>query len=492
MGIIKRQGIQNTIISYAGVIIGFINVVILLPTILEKEQVGLTRLLVTIALIYAQFSALGFSNAGVKFFPYFRDKLNQHNSFLSFFLGVPLAGFILVTILFFIFKSYILGYYSQESGLILKYYYYILPLGFFTLLFNLLNAYLISLYKTVVPSFVQDFLLRILITLVVSGYAWELYNFEVFMLLFVIANCSVAFFLFIYIVWLRQFFINLNIVLLKEKPLKPMLRYGFFSFMGNISSTIIMSIDSIMIGHYNGLGSVGVYTTAAYIARVILIPGRSLYKIAWPQIADFWKTHNIPGLAKLYQQVTRINMVIGCLLFIGIWANINNMFALLPDEYSAGRYVIFFIGLARLVDLATGINGHILLTSSRYHYDLLFNIALSLLIVVSNIYFIQVYGINGAAFATMMAYILINLLRLLVVWLWFGMQPFNFSSLQIIGISLIAYGAGVWLPILGNTVLDIIVRSALITLIYGTGVLILNLAPEVTDKFLKYIWKSKS
>ncbi|MDB5261400.1 MAG: hypothetical protein JWQ14_681, partial [Adhaeribacter sp.] len=69
MGIIKRQGIQNTIISYAGVVIGYVNTVLLLPWILDEEQVGLTRLLLTLAVLYAQFSALGFANAGVKFFP---------------------------------------------------------------------------------------------------------------------------------------------------------------------------------------------------------------------------------------------------------------------------------------------------------------------------------------------------------------------------------------------------------------------------------------
>ena len=491
MGIIKRQGIQNTIISYAGVVIGYINTVLLLPWILDEEQVGLTRLLLTMAVLYAQFSALGFANAGVKFFPYFRDKAKQHHSFLIFFLGVPIAGFLTITLLFFLFRNVIINYYIKESALILNYYYYIIPLGLFTLLFNLFNAYLTSLYKTVVPSFIQDFFLRILITLTILGYSWGFYNFEAFLLLFVVVNCSMALCLLVYITFLRQFFIRPELTALKEKPLKQMVRYGLFALLGNISSTIIISIDTMMIGHYLGLGDVGIYTTAAYIASVILIPGRSLYKIALPQIADFWKTENTLALAQLYKQVTRMNLVIGCLLFIGIWANIGNMFALLPKEYSQGRYVILFLGLARLFDLATGINGHILITSARYRSDLILNIFLSFLTVISNLIFIPVYGIEGAALATMLSYVLINLLRLILVWFWFRMQPFDKTSLQIIALATASYLAGVALPFLVNTPVDIAIRSALITLIYGTGILTLNLAPELTSKLQSMLFKTK-
>ena len=492
MGIIKRQGIQNTIISYAGVVIGYINTVLLLPWILDEEQVGLTRLLVTMAVLYAQFSALGFANAGVKFFPYFRDKANRHNSFLIFFLGIPIAGFLSITLLFFLFRQLIIGYYIKESTLIVNYYYYIIPLGFFTLLFNLFNAYLTSLYKTVVPSFIQDFLLRLLITVTILGYAWHFYSFEVFLLLFVVVNCSVALFLLVYITWLKQFFIRPELTPLKKKPLKQMVQYGFYALLGNISGTVIISIDAMMIGHYLGLGDVGIYTTAAYIASVILIPGRSLYKIALPQIADFWKTENTKALANLYKQVTRMNLVIGCLLFIGIWANLDNMFALLPKVYSQGRYVILFLGMARLFDLATGINGHILITSSKYRSDLILNIILSVLTIFTNLIFIPVYGIAGAALATMLSYVLINLLRLILVWYWFRMQPFNKTSVQILALAAFSYVMGISLPYLFNTPIDIAGRSALITLVYGAGILIMNLAPELTKKLQAMLLKAKS
>jgi O-antigen/teichoic acid export membrane protein len=151
--------------------------------------------------------------------------------------------------------------------------------------------------------------------------------------------------------------------------------------------------------------------------------------------------------------------------------------------------VILFVCTARLIDLATGINGHILITSPRYRLDLVFNILLSVMTIVANTYFIPRYGITGAAFVFMAVYAIINSLRVVSVWVFFRMQPFESSSLKVVLAGALAYAAGAALPYVVNTWLDILVRSAIITLVFGAGVLAFNLAPEITARFTGYIRK---
>jgi len=487
MGIIKRQGIQNSIISYAGVLIGFFNVMVLFPRVLSEEQVGLTRVLPNIALVLAQLSALGFGSAGIKFFPFFRNKAFKHHNFLAFLLGVPLLGFSVIIGLYYLFQPPILEYYAKEAPLLRQYSYYIGPLSFFTLFFTLFNSYLTSLYKTVIPSFTKDFLLRIGVSLCVLLYAFQVINFETFLLLFIAVNAGITFILLVYIIWLKQFHVSLKLSALRGQPIRPMFQYGLYAFLGNISSTIITVIDSIMITHYNGLGDAGIYTTFMNVASIILIAGSSIYKIALPKIADYWKNNDLKTMQVLYKQVTRINLVVGCLLFIGIWANVHNLLALLPKAYSAGRYVILFVCAARLFDLASGINGYILLTSPRYRWDLFFNISLALLTIVANPYFIKNYGINGAGFVFFMVYGVINSIRLVCVYYFYKMQPFDKTSLQIIMLALLAYVVGWQLPFMYHPFVDIALRSVLITVVYGAGILNLNLVPEMTDKIMARI-----
>ena len=91
----------------------------------------------------------------------------------------------------------------------------------------------------------------------------------------------------------------------------------------------------------------------------------------------------------------------------------------------------------------------------------------------------------------MLSYVLINLLRLILVWYWFRMQPFDKSSLQVLALAAFCYLAGMALPYISSTPFDIAVRSALITLLYGTGVLLMNLAPELTKKLQSLVLRPK-
>ncbi|MHC2993807.1 hypothetical protein OB13_20315, partial [Pontibacter sp. HJ8] len=382
----------------------------------------------------------------------------------------------------------VVDYYVKNSPLLLDYYYYIIPLAFFTLLFNLLTAYLRSLFKTIISSFAQDFLLRILTTLLIGLYAFDLIVFREFVLLYIVINSVITLSLVVYALWLKQLFLRPSLAALSIIPFREILYYGLFTFMGNISVTIITTVDQIMISSYS-LGDNGVYTTAFFITSAIMVPARSIFKIAFPQVAEYWKEKDMTGMAKLYKQITLINLIIGLLLFIGIWANIDNLFSFMPETYRAGKYVVLFLSMARIIDLATGINGIILATSEKYRWDLLFNVVLAGLTIWTNYVFIPIYGINGAAFASMLSYVTINLLRLFFVQGIYKMQPFAWSSVAVTVIAAIALGASYLLPSLNNLYLDILLRSILITGIYMGLLLGLRVYPDMNQWLLNMLRK---
>ena len=94
MGIVKRDSIAITVLSYVGVVVGYVNKILLFPNFLSEEQVGLTSILVSLAVMYAQFSALGINSTVVKFFPFFRTADKRHNGlFFWSALGVS-VGFV--------------------------------------------------------------------------------------------------------------------------------------------------------------------------------------------------------------------------------------------------------------------------------------------------------------------------------------------------------------------------------------------------------------
>lgn len=67
MGTVQRDSITITILSYVGIVIGYVNKILLLPNFFSETQVGLVNILVSFSVIYAQFSALGINFTIVKF-----------------------------------------------------------------------------------------------------------------------------------------------------------------------------------------------------------------------------------------------------------------------------------------------------------------------------------------------------------------------------------------------------------------------------------------
>src|SRR5699024_9501591 len=100
LGLIIRQSIKNTLISYVGIALGFVSTILLFPRILTPDEYGLTRLLFSIALVCSQFAHLGVRNIIIRFFTYFSHSEASRGRFFSFALAISLVGFILFCILF--------------------------------------------------------------------------------------------------------------------------------------------------------------------------------------------------------------------------------------------------------------------------------------------------------------------------------------------------------------------------------------------------------
>ncbi|HAN76933.1 MAG TPA: hypothetical protein DCQ31_03735, partial [Bacteroidales bacterium] len=407
-----RDSILISIISYFGAAIGYINKILLFPNFLSTEEVGLANILVSIAAIYAQFSALGISSITLKFFPYFRNKEKAHNGFLFWANALLHIGFLLTTIAFIALKPIVVTYYSKNSQLLIDFYYYLIPLSLLTLYYNFFESYLRSLYKTVFPAFVYEVILRLGITLAISAFALKLINFEGFVTLYVIIYAIPPICLLFYTVYLKQFLFSYSIStpLVRLRKIIPV--YGLYSFLNNASNLILLTIDSLMLAVMMNLSSAGIYSTMLFLASVMQIPFRAIGKTNGPIVSDFWRNNDLKGLSALYVKVSSLNLLISGWLFLLLWCNFTNFMQMLPAEYAAGMYVFLIIGLARMFDSYTGLNGLILVTSNKFRIDLLFTFLLALITIILNYLFIPGYGMEGAAFATMLSTVIYNMLRL--------------------------------------------------------------------------------
>ena len=487
MGIIKRQAVKGTILTYIGALIGFIISGILFPRILATNQIGLLSVLVSYSLIFAQFSTLGFIGPTTRMFPYFRDKENNHHGFLPLALFVTTVGVILVLMIFFLLKPYLVDKSLEKSPLLAEYINAIVPLIIVTVYFNILDNYFKVLYNAVIGIFLKEFLQRILILVAIILYITHVLNFHHFVIAYISCFAIPTFIIIIVLIREGQFNLKPQLSFLTKGLIKTMAIMSLFGIISSATGVITINIDRIMIDDILGLASTGIYTIAFFYGTLVILPSRALHKISSVIIADSWKEKDMGKLKIIYYKSSLNQLIFGLLTLIGIWANIDNILKILPPEYESGMYVILLIGLAYLFDMAIGVNASIIGNSKYYPVNAIIMVSMVLLIIVTNLIFIPRFGIVGAAFASALTKFLVSLARYLFVLIKFKMQPYNYKFIIVLAIGAISYIVGFYLPEIKYFVLDIFIRGLLISIVFTGLILLFKVSEDINSTFLNIL-----
>lgn len=486
MGVVQRQGVASTIISYVGAAIGALNKLILFTDFLTKEQVGLANVFLVISVIYVQLASLGTPNAILRFFPYFNNKAQHHHGFLAGLLVANLGGFLLITLAFFLLKPSIISVWIGSSPLLVDYYDYLLPLAFATLLFNFFESYLRSLFKTAVPTLFREVGQRLGDTLSIVLYALRWIDFEQFVGCYVGFRAATAVLPVIYVAYLGELKLRWQVDALWRKHYREVFRYSLASFMAYASSVTLLYVDAIMLtGH--DLGEAGIYTTVSFATTLMMIPWRALSKISGPLVAGHWKSMDLGAMQSLYQRTSLISMFAGMLCFLGLWVNRESFFQILGSGYEAGVWVLLILGLARVFDMTTGLNGIILSTSRKYIWDFYFQIALIGVGILLNFFLIRWYGMDGAATATLISLVLFNSLRTWVVFGFYRLHPFQRRMWGLLALFVAVLIVDLYTPNVPNMVVDILMRSLAVIGVFGGLTLLLKISPDI-NAYLAGIW----
>ncbi len=484
MGIIEKQATKNAIYSYLGAGLGFLTVM-WSSHLLNPDENGLTRILLSISILFSLFFGLGFNSITIRFFPYFRNKEKGHHGYLFYGITTTIIGFLICFLFFIIFKEQIIENNKEKSKLFVDYLFYLMPLTLFTLFFNLFDYYLRACYSSVIGSSSKDFVQRILIIAALFLYAIKVIDFSIFVCLYIVSTCVPTLILLYYIIKLDEWHIRPVKGFIDKKLRNEMIKLSLFSILSGSTGVLISNVDIIMVNQKLGLAQTGVYGIAFYFGTIITIPSRSLLRIAMSVVSEAFKKNDLAEINSLYKKSCNNQLAIGLLLFIGIWINIDNIMALLPPEYAEGKNVILFISAGYLIDMGTGINYIIMLTSKHYRFDGYFMFIILLMTILTNYLLIPVYGITGSAIATAITIASYNIMRWLFLYFKYKMQPYDFNIVKIVVIAVIAFISGYFIPRVPYLIADIAIRSTIAGGLFVLLILKTEATPEINTKIRK-------
>ena len=482
MGVVKKQAYKNTIVSYLGYIVGAVNIA-LYPRFLGTEGAGLIQLLIAVSIFFSLISAFGAPGIIVRFFPHYRTEDKSHSGFIKWIGLICIGGFILCSIFFLILKPLIISAFIENSALFVRYYNWVIPLGFFLLFFNFFEAVGKVAYQTIYSSFLKDVLVRVLTTVEMILVALGYISFDDFVVIYIGLNGLVAVLLCLSILKSGQFLLKLPENHFAGIKRKDIINYGSYTLFAGVVIALLQKVDVLMLSSMTGLSEQGVYSTFFNIAVIIGVPAQALNRTTYQIVSDSWKEHDFKNVNNIYSKTSIIQMTIGCLLFIGVIVNKDNLLAILKKpEFESQFEVFILIGLASLVDITGGLNLHIISVSDKYRLVTVLTVASSLCCVIMNYFFIPIMGGKGAALAYLVSLTAINFYSWLFIKQNFKMQPFTSKHMVVIVVSAVCYLLGHYLWKMPELYLDIFVRSSVVALIFGSLIYLFKVSPDINEK----------
>jgi len=271
---------------------------------------------------------------------------------------------------------------------------------------------------------------------------------------------------------------------------KSVFVYSFFIILSGSIANMLLDIDKNMIGQYIKIENIAYYSVAIFIATVISVPSRAMHQITYPITAKLMTEGKYDELNDLYKKTSITLQIIGGLVFLGILVNINQLYLLLPQNYRGGIFVVFAIGLSKYFDLILGNNNAIIFNSKYYKAVLFLGLLLAFLAVSLNMIFIPMYGINGAAIATLISITLYSIAKLLFVVLKMKLYPFSNKTYLSFGIFVLFFFGFYYWDFPFHPIPNMLVKSVLVSALYVFVNYKLNLSAEfnqVVDAVLKKV-----
>lgn len=481
MGIIVKQSISNLIISYTGIALGFLLTILLYPHILSPDEYGLTRVLFSASFISTQFAHLGFQNLVIRYFPVFKRVAPDNHGFLFWALTVPIIGFLLFAGIYIAADGTIIAYYAEQSPLFVDYYLWVLPLTLFILYFEILNNYLRSLRDSVTGSFAMEIIQRLITIVLLGVYFFDWITFHLFIVFFVLSYLTNPLIVSIQIVRKGEWKLRPNRKLLRRPLIKGMAKYGLFSMLGGLTTVIVWNVDIIMLGSLAGLDQTAVYAIAFYMASVIAIPQRSINKIVSPLLADFIKNKEWDEVGSIYTKSSLNQLIPGIFIFGLIWINLDVVYNIMPEFYAAGRWVVFIVGIGKIIEMVTGANGLILINSRHYQVSFYTNLILVAVTIAANYIMIPIYGIEGAALASVLAILVYNSTKYFWVLIKMRLQPFTKKTVIVTLLGAVSLSITQLFTFFDFYLTEAIFNSVVFTVLFAGPIITLSISEDLNS-----------
>jgi O-antigen/teichoic acid export membrane protein len=483
MGIVLKQSLNNTIVTYIGFAIGAVNTLFLYTNFMKPDNYGLIQVILSISAVLMPILAFGVPNSLVKFYSGFKNVKSQ-DSFLTLMLVLPLVLILPIALLSYFANESIGNLLSKQNSVVRDYVYHIFLIGMAMAYFEVFYAWARIRMKSMFGNFMKELFCRIGQTILLILLWFNVISIEFFI------NGLVGFYVIrtivmkLYAYQVRRPHLNFTL----PYNWRNILGYSALIILGGSTAIVLMEVDKVMLNNFLSLDNVAFYAVAGFIASTIAVPSRAMHQITYPLTAAYLNNGDGAALKQLYQKSSLTLFIVSGILFLLILLNLSQLYELLPKTYSGGFMIVFWIGLAKVYDSLLGNNNSILYNSNYYRSILFFGVLLAVLAIIFNLWLIPNFGIDGAAIASFSAFFIYNTLKLVYVWVKFKMLPFTHETFKVFLLLIVTSIIFSLFSFTFHPIISIALKSTMMILVY-VGILYRFKISEDIHGFLSRYFK---
>jgi O-antigen/teichoic acid export membrane protein len=178
------------------------------------------------------------------------------------------------------------------------------------------------------------------------------------------------------------------------------------SFPMLLSSSMFLVMywtDTIMLGIFRTEGEVGVYNVALKVAALTTFSLFAVNSIAAPKFAEFYGKGDMGGLERVVHHSKKMIFWGSFPVVLVFFLFPSFILGIFGDEFRTGVYAFLLLTFGQFIQAMSGSVRHILSMTGKHKTLQNITFYAMLINIVLNVILIPLYGINGAAFSSMVS-----------------------------------------------------------------------------------------
>jgi len=384
------------------------------------ETIGLVALIITILSISGLFSSMGMTTSLLRLVPEYTEKYSKEIAILLYkkVLSIILISSISVAVVLYISSDIIANKIFHKPDLLL----FISSLSI-VLVFDTIKSVNMTMIRSLkkIKSFVilelSPKVISLFLILLLTFLFYDKYNpiyialtVPVFMFLLTTG------YIFIYVLPLYTVKKTNN-----HLPSNlEMIKLSFPMFLTAGLSLIITQTDIVMIGMLRDTKEVGIYSIALSLAMLTNFVLNSVNMMSAPKFSELYHAGKMDELQYVVQKSSKLMFLATLPIVLVLILFGKFILGIYSDAFRLGYIALLFLTLGQFVNAASGSVGYLLnMTGYQKEFRNIILIA-AIINVVLNFILLPIYGINGAAFASLCSVVFWNVSSTLYIKQKFG------------------------------------------------------------------------